>query len=201
MFIKCIPTGKLFTNCYLVADDEKHGVIIDPGDHPNKLLDEATAEGVQIESIWLTHGHFDHLLAAKEIMETLNIPLYVSHLDEEALNNPELNLLAYMAPNRICELKATDVLHEGDVVYAGTIPFTVWETPGHTPGSLCFVCPQEGILFSGDTLFDGGWGRTDLRGGDELALKHSLNRLFSLSRPYHVYPGHGADFQLGDDHL
>lgn len=199
MILETITVGKLSTNCYLLADDDGHGVIIDPGDHAEKLLDIAREKKIHIEAIWLTHGHFDHILAVNEIQEATHADIYISAGDQDALHDPTKNLLAYIHPNLIINLEANKVLHEGDVIYAGSIPFTVWETPGHTPGSICFACDKEMVLFSGDTLFaEGGYGRTDLPGGDEAVMKNSLARLSQVTDPFHVYPGHGNDFILGE---
>ena len=199
MFLQTIPVGKLMTNCYLLADDNGDGVFIDPGDHADRLLTIAQENGVRIKSIWLTHGHFDHWLAGQDIQRTTLADLYFPAKDAAALTDPRHNLLAYVSSNLPFELKADHLLREGDTVEAGTLSFTVWETPGHTPGSICFVSDEEQILFSGDTLFSDGYGRTDLPGGDETVMQQSLSRLYKLQTPYHVYPGHGDDFILGED--
>lgn len=199
MFLKKIPVGKLLTNCYIVADDDGHGVIIDPGDHADKILEIVHHHNIHVDAIWLTHGHFDHMLAVQEIIESTHAELYISEKDADALSNPEKNLLAYIHPNLLLNLQATKILKECDVVYAGSIPFTVWETPGHTPGSICFANDKELVLFSGDTLFaEGGFGRTDLPGGDEATIQASIKRLATITEPYHVYPGHGEDFVMGE---
>ena len=198
MYLQAIPVGKLLTNCYLLADDNGSGVFIDPGDHADRLLAIAQENHIQIKSIWLTHGHFDHLLAVKDIQNATHAELYAPAGDEAALTDPRANLLAYVSHNVPYELQATRLLREGDMVAVGTIPFTVWETPGHTPGSVCFVNEEHKIMFSGDTLFCDGCGRTDLFGGDEEQLQDSLRRLREVTVPYHVYPGHGEDFILGE---
>ncbi|MBP5304177.1 MAG: MBL fold metallo-hydrolase [Clostridia bacterium] len=199
MFLKRIPVGKLMTNCYLIADDENHGVIIDPGDQAERLLEIARENKIVIQAIWLTHGHYDHLLAISEIQANTHAELYISAKDEPALQDSTKNLLAFVYPDLLLDIHADKLLHEGDVVYAGTIPFTVWETPGHTPGSICFACEKEMVLFSGDTLFaNGGYGRTDLTDGDEATMQASLKRLSMVEQPFHVYPGHGEDFLMGE---
>ena len=199
MLLQTIPVGKLMTNCYLLADDNGDGVLIDPGDHADRLLTIAQEHHVRITAIWLTHGHFDHMMAVQDIQRATHADLYAPAGDAAALTDPQFNLLAYVSAIVPYELQATRLLREGDVVSAGELAFTVWETPGHTPGSICFVSDEQMILFSGDTLFSDGYGRTDLPGGDEETMQQSLSRLYRINRPYHVYPGHGEDFILGEE--
>ena len=199
MIFEKIPVGKLLTNCYLLADDNGRGVFIDPGDHPDRLLDIAREKGVQIEAIWLTHGHFDHMLAVAELKRVTGAPLYIHAADEGCLDDPRRNLLAYFTVNVPLSLKADVLFREGDILQAGDLPFTVWETPGHTPGSCCFVNEALGIVFSGDTLFENGIGRTDMPGGDDETLHLSVERLEKITTAPRVYPGHGEDFTLGGE--
>lgn len=200
MFIKKIPVGRLSTNCYIVADDSRQGIIIDPGDNADLILDIARTNSIQINAIWLTHGHFDHILGIPEIQDTTQASLFISQKDEESLSDPKKNLLSYIMPDYAITLHADKTLNDGDVIYAGSIPFTVIETPGHTPGSICFMSKEEMVLFSGDTLFsNGGYGRTDLVDGNEQTMQTSLKNLAKIKEPFHVYPGHGDDFILGDD--
>lgn len=198
MYLQTIPVGKLLTNCYLLADDNGDGVFIDPGDHADRLLAIAQEHHIRITAIWLTHGHFDHLMAVQDIQRATHAELYAPAGDEAALTDPRSNLLAYVSANVPYELKANRLLREGDTVRIGSLAFTVWETPGHTPGSVCYVNDDQLVLFSGDTLFADGYGRTDLPGGDEETMQRSLARLYQLDTPYHVYPGHGEDFILGE---
>lgn len=199
MILEKLPVGKLLTNCYLLADDNGRGVFIDPGDHADRLLDIAREKGVQIEAVWLTHGHFDHMLAAAEIQRATGAKLYVHAADEGCLDDPRRNLLAYFTVNVPLSLKADVLFREGDILQAGDLPFTVWETPGHTPGSCCFVNEALGIVFSGDTLFENGIGRTDMPGGDDETLRVSVERLEKITSSPRVYPGHGEDFTLGGE--
>lgn len=199
MILERIPVGKLLTNCYLLADDNGRGVCIDPGDHADRLLEIARKMGVRIEAIWLTHGHFDHMLAAAEIKRATGAALYVHAEDEGCLDDPRRNLLAYFTVRIPLSLKADKTFREGDILNAGDLPFTVWETPGHTPGSCCFVNEALGVVFSGDTLFENGVGRTDMPGGDEETLRVSVERLEKITSAPRVYPGHGEDFVLGGE--
>ncbi len=199
MILETLPLGKLLTNCYLLADENGRGVCIDPADHADRILDAAQKYGVRIEAIWLTHGHFDHLLAVEELQRATGAPLYIHAADEPCLTDPRCNLLSYFTVNIPLSLKADVLFREGDILQAGDLPFTVWETPGHTPGSCCFVNESLGILFSGDTLFETGVGRTDMPGGDEETLRVSLDRLYKITSSPRVYPGHGENFVLGGD--
>jgi len=199
MLLQQLAVGKLLTNCYLLADDNGRGVCIDPGAHADRILDRAQRNKMRIEAIWLTHGHFDHMLAAAELQRATGAELYIHAADAPCLTDPGFNLLSYFTVNVPLSLKADKLFREGDILQAGDLPFTVWETPGHTPGSCCFVNESLGILFSGDTLFENGVGRTDMPGGDEEALRVSVDRLLKITSSPRVYPGHGEDFVLGGD--
>lgn len=189
MRVICMPVGELDTNCYLVADDSGSAALIDPGGQAEDILARAEKEALNITHILLTHAHFDHMLAAEEVIKATGAKLCVYADDQSALTDPVKNLTAFFAPDRPVELTADRVLREGDSVQIGDLHFTVLHTPGHTPGSCCYLC--EDALFSGDTLFSGSEGRTDFPGGDYRAIAASLRRLASLDGDRVVYAGHG----------
>lgn len=189
MEIRTIPVGELETNCYLAWEEDKQAVVIDPGAEAGRILGEAEKAGVQVRQVLLTHVHFDHMLAAREVMEATGAGLSVHEADAAALTNPARSLLALFMPGRRYALSAGRLLTEGDTVEAGQLKLTVLHTPGHTPGSVCFR--TGGVIFSGDTLFMDGEGRTDFPGGDPAAMRASLRRLAELPDDYAVYPGHG----------
>lgn len=189
MRVFSLPVGELATNCYLAADENGNAAVIDPGDGAQEILARAAQEGLTIAAILLTHAHYDHMLAAAEVRTATGAPVCVYADDQPALTDPVRSLTAFFAPGRMPELTADRVVREGDVIEAGGLRFTVLHTPGHTPGSCCYLCRRT--LFSGDTLFMDSEGRTDFPGGDPHALAASLRRLAALEGDYAVYPGHG----------
>ena len=182
--IHTFPLGAYQTNCYLVWEDTSSTcVVIDPGYEAETVLAEAKQLGKTIEAILLTHGHFDHVGAVKDIAAETDCKVY---LCEEDLSMPP-QLTAGT-------LYYTDLYGEGDVLKLAGLSFKVLHTPGHTPGSVCLQC--EDTIFSGDTLFWGSCGRTDLLGGSWATIQKSLKRLAAISGDFKVYPGHGDDTRL-----
>ena len=177
--IKHLALGAYQTNCYLVWDETSPTcVVIDPGYEPDTVLDEAKALGKEIAAILLTHGHFDHVGGVREIAAETGCRVYLCDAD-----------LAMPPQMTAGPLYYTDTYSEGSFVEEAGLSFKVLHTPGHTPGSVCLLC--ENTLFSGDTLFWGSCGRTDLPGGSWASIRVSLKRLADLSGDFDVYPGHG----------
>ena len=177
--IRTLPLGAYQTNCYLVwGEDSSTCVVIDPGYEPDAVLDEAKKLGKDIAAILLTHGHFDHVGAVRDLAAETGCPVY--------LNEADLSMPPQMTAG---PLYYTNTYGEGDFVEKAGLSFKVLHTPGHTPGSVCLQC--ENALFSGDTLFWGSCGRTDLPGGSWSTIRVSLKRLATLSGDFDVYPGHG----------
>ena len=177
--MKHLALGAYQTNCYLVWEENSPAcVVIDPGYVPEAVLDEAKKLGKEVAAILLTHGHFDHVGGVKTIAAETDCRVY--------LNEADLSMPPQMTAG---PLFYTDTYREGDFVEAAGLTFKVLHTPGHTPGSVCLMC--ENALFSGDTLFWGSCGRTDLPGGSWTTIRKSLLRLAELSGDYDVYPGHG----------
>ncbi len=199
MEIRTLPVGQLDTNCYIVWEADGQAVVIDPGAQAGRILDEADAAGVRVRAVLLTHVHFDHILAAREIMNATGAELLVPAGDEPALTSPARSLLAMFLPGCRYDLQADRLLADGDTVTAGGLTLTVMHTSGHTPGSSCYI--GDGVIFSGDTLFAGGAGRTDFPGGDEAALRRSLKRLAALEGDYRVFPGHEESTTLQRERL
>ena len=180
MKIITLPLGALETNCYVVYDEaSKACALIDPGAMPQNIVDTLTKNGLALRLMLLTHAHFDHTGALRALHETFpDVPIYVNAQDtDETLNMSHGNLVY------------TDTFLDGDEISMPPLTFRVLATPGHTRGSSCFIC--EDTIFSGDTLFEGCCGRTDLPGGDGAQMMVSLKRLAELPGDYRVLPGHG----------
>jgi glyoxylase-like metal-dependent hydrolase (beta-lactamase superfamily II) len=190
--VKRIVTGKLRENCYVLVSDEQ-AVIIDPG-ADFELINSGLAGAIP-GLILLTHGHYDHIGAVKALVaEYAAAEVCVSALDVELLEAPEKNMSLW-GDQLVSDIRADVLLHDGDLLnFSGSI-IKVIGTPGHTRGSVCFGV--EGILFSGDTLFKGAVGRTDLYGGDSASLSKSLEKLRQLDVNTIVYPGHGFRTTIG----
>ena len=177
--MKMLPLGAYQTNCYLVWEETSPAcVVIDPGYEPDAVLNEAKKLGKEIAAILLTHGHFDHVGAVRDLAAETGCPVY--------LHEADLTMPPQMTAG---PLYYTNTYGEGDFVEKAGLSFKVLHTPGHTPGSVCLA--SENALFSGDTLFWGSCGRTDLPGGSWSTIRVSLQHLADLPGNYEVYPGHG----------
>ena len=183
MLIKNLVVGHLSTNCYIVTDEATmKSVIIDPGAESNSILEYVESNGMTVEAILITHGHFDHTTGAPNLQEELNVPIYI-HKRDTYSSGPHDHV-------RFAIKDGANVIFyaEGDTVTVGGLTFTVIETPGHSQGSVTLKI--EDVLFTGDTLFRDSVGRTDLDGGDMRVLLDSLLKLYDLEGEYEVFPGH-----------
>ena len=185
--IDCIVTRSMGENCYLVYDPDRDDcLLIDPGDDAPEI--RAAIGSRKLAAILLTHGHFDHIGAVRDVAQP-GTEILIHELDAPMLTNPRLNA-SWLVGTSVTAPPATGTFKDGDVLTPAGIPLEVLHTPGHTPGSCCFLC--EDALFTGDTVMAGGVGRTDLPGGSEAKLQASLRRLMHLLRTHTVYGGHGA---------
>lgn len=192
--------GYMFTNCYFLTDDaSRETIIVDPAAQAQKILDELRQQNLKPVMIVLTHAHFDHMMALKELLDALRIPFCLHKMDAPALSDPVLNLSRELLHRDLLCPPPDRLLEEGDVLCAGESRLTVLHTPGHTPGSICLL--GEDALISGDTLFRQGMGRTDFPGGDIVAMRSSLHRLASLDGGLRVFPGHGEETTIADERL
>jgi glyoxylase-like metal-dependent hydrolase (beta-lactamase superfamily II) len=194
--IHTLALGDYQTNTYIVSGNGKGCVLIDPGFEPQTILDHVAELGMTVEAILLTHGHFDHVGAVEKIVATTGCELWLHKADWDLPSNPTNRYIYPLSGNNF-----TDILFcgESNKIQAAGLCFNVLSTPGHTPGSVCFLC--EDHLFSGDTLFAGSCGRTDLPGGDTAAMRLSLRRLAVLDRPVTIHPGHGPATTLRQERL
>lgn len=183
--MKALTVGELGTCCYIVWDDASDAcAVIDPGAEPERI--RAACDGRRIEAILLTHGHFDHIGGVRELAKD-GAEILIHASDAPLLTSAELNA-SWLIGTHVTAPRATRTVAEGEAVTFGGVTFTVLHTPGHTPGGVCY---QTGNwLFTGDTLFHYGYGRTDLPGGSMNQLADSLRRLQPLAQRYEIFPGH-----------
>ena len=180
------------TNCYIVADDKtKEAFIIDPGAKAEKIIEMVNILEVKVKYIIVTHCHGDHIGALNKVKEKLGGKILVHRLDAEGIYNEDINLSYYIGMDSP-ELEADSRLDDKDKIHLGNIEFEIIHTPGHTQGGICIYCKEYKMIFTGDTLFRGTWGRTDLPTGDFESIINSItNRIMSLPEETIVYPGHG----------
>ena len=195
MKIHTLPLGDYQTNTYII-ENEGHCAIIDPGYEPETILGFLKKRSLIADAILLTHGHFDHVGAVERIVEATGCKLWMSQRDWSQKISP---LTGYFYPLANCDFTEVQFCEDGEEISAAGLAFKVLETPGHTYGSVCYLCGDA--LFSGDTLFAGSCGRTDLPGGDWNTILESLKRLSALSGNYAVYPGHGNSTTLSQEKL
>lgn len=199
MIIKTCVVGVVSTNCYLLINENtKETIIIDPGAEADKIILKIKELNVKPVAILLTHGHFDHVMAVKDLVEEYGIKTYGSKEEVAIFENDSLNCSGMIRQNY--ELEVDILLEDNEKVNLAGFDIEVIHTPGHTQGGVCYYIEDEGVLFSGDTLFADSIGRTDLPTGDIRALRNSIiKRLFVLPEEVEVYPGHGAKTTIGHE--
>jgi hydroxyacylglutathione hydrolase len=197
MIIKTVVVGPLQVNCHIIGD-EKTGkaMVIDPGDEPDMILDVISKNKLTIEYIVCTHGHFDHVGAVGDLKKITDAKIMINEGDLNIYDSaPEL---AHYFGLELEPQPAPDMfLNEEDNINVGALTFTVFKSPGHSPGGI--VVYGEGVAVTGDTLFAGSIGRTDLPGGDEKKIGKSLGRLLSLPADTVVLCGHGPSSTIGKE--
>ena len=189
MIIKAIPAGIYDANCYIVMDEKtKAAVVLDPGGD-GEMLERAIKDmKANVKSILLTHGHMDHVGGVEYLSDKLNVPFYISKIDEEYMEKD--NYVFGSIRN------ANGYLEDGNALSFGSLNIKVIATPGHTKGGLCFLIEDK--LFTGDTLFQGSIGRTDFIGGSFPEIIDSIKtKLLPLGDEIEVYPGHGPKSSIG----
>lgn len=193
-----VPVGDIRANCYLVENpDTRQLVIVDPGDEAEKII-KAVGDRRPV-AVLATHGHFDHIGAADQICGHFGIPLYLHERDLPKLTDPRQNGSARFGRGPVALQTPGVALRDGQRLTVGGMEITVLHTPGHSAGSCCFLLPDGQGVLTGDTLFDGGYGRTDFEDGSFSELKRSLRRLLALTPRRNAYPGHGGTTLTGRD--
>lgn len=188
--------GSFASNCYLLVSGNQ-AAVVDPSANAEVILQKAAEHGATLQYILLTHGHFDHICSLDSLREKANVPAYIHVGDADMPSDAHKNafytffgqMRTYRAPEK--------TLVEGDVLTLGNETIRVLHTPGHTEGSVCYLCGEK-ILITGDTLFERGFGRYNLYGGDLSKLRRSLSRLAALDHSLTIYAGHGSPTDLGD---
>lgn len=187
----------IITNCYIIEEEEtKETMVIDPGGEAEKIIELLDILKAQVKYIYLTHCHGDHIGAVEEVKNAKGGKVIIHAEDYEELKNPNINLTGLIANNPI-SIEADSRVNDEDVLHIGNIAFKVIHTPGHTKGGSSLYCEQEKMLFSGDTMFKGTWGRTDLPTGNfEDIIKSITNKLLVLPDDTIVYPGHNSTTKI-----
>ena len=188
--------GPLQENCYLLTDEGTKGaVLIDPGDEAPKLIQ--ALDGYDLQAIWLTHAHFDHVGALAQLQEVYSVPTYLHPADEPLLANAAASAARFGLRLRQPKVEY-EPLGDAQVLSLGAQQAHTLFTPGHAPGHIAFHLPDEAFVLAGDALFQGSVGRTDLPGGDHEQLIRSIrNKLLTLPDETTVYPGHGPETTTG----
>ena len=195
--IESYVLGPVSTNCYFLINEEtKQVILVDPADNSAYIEEKIREENLELWGILLTHGHFDHILAAQAVKEKYNIPIYACRQEEEMLREPSINMTVHYGQG--CSIVPDVFLEDLDVIRLAGFSVQMIHTPGHTKGSCCYYLKDEGVLFSGDTVFYGSVGRTDFPGGSTAEIVRSLHKLVdSLPEETEVFPGHDASTTIG----
>ena len=199
MKIEKFVTGIISTNCYLVINEEtKQTVVIDPAACPSYLMGHIKSEGLQVEAILLTHGHFDHIMGIGDLRREFPVPVYAHEGDWETLLDPSLNLSISYTDGYTFD--GATYVRDGQTLELAGASFQVIHTPGHTPGGVCYYLENEKVLFSGDTLFQNSVVRTDFPNSSMSDLIRSLReKVMALPDDVKVYPGHMGETTIGHE--
>lgn len=194
------PLGGLWTNGYLFWDEGGEAFFVDPGGDAREVLEFVRDKGLSLRAVLLTHGHLDHIVGVRDLLPLVGGEVYVSGGDADMLRRPSeaMQTALRMRCDGISDFRTVS---EGMVLEIGAFRIEVLETPGHTPGGVCYLIREgeESVLASGDTLFAQSVGRTDLPGGEPSRLDDSLRKLSKLPDSLVVLPGHGPETTIGKE--
>lgn len=193
VMVDALQTGPVSANTYILTDKNTlQTAVIDTGECTEKLL--GMLEGKDVRYILLTHGHYDHILGVYKLKQKTGAEVVIHRLDADCLENGNKSLSAYSFNQH--SVHADRILDGGERITLGETIIDVMHTPGHTPGGVCYILAKDRIIFTGDTLFCGSVGRTDLPGGDWNTLRESLEKIAGLHGDYAVMPGHDISSTL-----
>ena len=193
--VTSVVNGAWKQNCYLVVNQKKQLVIIDPGSNANEIISRIKTLDSTPIAVINTHAHYDHIGAVSELLEKYDIPFYLHKGDEKLLKQANLYKILFESKESVrIPSFDMDLAKEPNEFLIGNFLIQIMHTPGHTPGSLCILIGNN--IFGGDTLMPNGPGRTDLPGGNKRDMESSINNLRQLSDDLLVYPGHGRPFTL-----
>ncbi|MFC1668061.1 MBL fold metallo-hydrolase [Chlamydiota bacterium] len=191
-----IVVGPIETNCYVVFDNEKKGVVIDPGAEPNKIRSFIEQKAISVISIINTHAHYDHIGANADLQKLWNVPVLIRSEDAPMFHLDWSRVFG--VPLKIEPPKTVELVDDKAKIMVNTLEFQIIHTPGHSPGGISLYLTNDDVLFSGDTLFCDGIGRTDFVNGSYPLIKKSLDTLFSIfPDTTRVLPGHGPETTIG----
>jgi glyoxylase-like metal-dependent hydrolase (beta-lactamase superfamily II) len=196
---KTLVLGMVQTNCYIISNgDTKEAIVFDPADDAVKIEQYLKANDLVCKGILLTHGHFDHIMAATELAKVTQSSIYANEVEAELLRDPKLNASSQI--HRECSIVPDILLKDQDVIQLAGFTIKVIHTPGHTAGGTCYYFSGHSVLISGDTLFRENIGRSDLPTGNGKQLVESIqSKLMIIEDQVMVYPGHGAATTIGHE--
>lgn len=195
MQIISLCAGSWGSNCYLLISGT-HAAVVDPSVKPESILNRLADEGAMLKYILLTHGHFDHIVSLDSLRQITGVPAMIHENDAELPSDALKNGFYHFFRMEQTYRPPEQTLCDGETFRLGNEEIRVIHTPGHTAGSVCYLCNNE-FLITGDTLFDEGRGRTDLYSGNETQLLLTLQSMRNLPQSIPIYPGHGAPATLG----
>lgn len=195
-----MTVGMVMTNCYIgYNEDTREAFIVDPGDDARRISQTVREEKLNVKGILLTHGHFDHIMAVPELKAEFGAPVYAHEAEERLLKDTQMNLSAPWV-GRALSLEAERLLKDGEKFELAGFEIQAVHTPGHTAGGVSYYLEAEGVLFSGDTLFRGSYGRVDLPTASGAEIARSIcEKLLPLPEETAVYPGHERETTIASE--